>query len=452
MSQVKTIIDLQSIQAEEAVLGCAFIDPSALIEIRGVIKSPNEFVSQKHRLIFSAMCKLQDSGQPHDDILLIDEIIRESRPVGIDGNESAFGDMVLFTTVVPTSINATRYAQTVHDWHVRRTLVRAGGEIAATAYDGELPVLEAVGKSMGIMGQVVAGQDDSRYSVTAQDQARSLIDHAETDKDSTNILPYPWESFNRDFGGMDRGESYFFGGVAKSGKTTTTTAITMNWAMSGYNVVRFCLEMPQWKREIRDVAYLSGIPFNTIRRKTWNHREKQLYYEWVGKLSQFRLKTEYFTPATISGIRNALRKRVMETGRLDGVEIDYFQLIRPENGNKSQPAIYFDEIAEGLRSINLEFDCPFILPVQMNGKSISPRDDKRPKADDIYMTNAPVKICAQLWTIYNDELYNPDCSSQPGVIEVTGEVSRDGNHGTRFLRFDGETSRVVEANMEYVSL
>ncbi|MCB1718497.1 MAG: replicative DNA helicase, partial [Candidatus Competibacteraceae bacterium] len=99
--------------AEQAVLGSIIIDPVAMHEVIDIV-SAGDFFQQQHGEIFRGLVDLHEN-RIGIDILNLNNWLAEHGKYQI--NPLYLGELV---NVVPTSINARHYAETVHGHAMRR--------------------------------------------------------------------------------------------------------------------------------------------------------------------------------------------------------------------------------------------------------------------------------------------------------------------------------------------
>src|SRR5437016_14522631 len=77
----------QSLENEQGVLGSMMIAPSAIEKARE-IRRPTDFYRDAHRIIFDAICNLNDRHEPAQLLTLIEELRRPSHVERGGGGES----------------------------------------------------------------------------------------------------------------------------------------------------------------------------------------------------------------------------------------------------------------------------------------------------------------------------------------------------------------------------
>src|SRR5690606_31586029 len=128
---------LAATEAEIAVLGACLIDPEAILIARRLL-TVEAFAVARHRLIYKAMLRLADAGQPIDPVTLSEHL--KARGELDDAGGMAYIAELL--DAVPTAANLEHHARIVADRAARRRLHSIGHQIAAAAADPDLDIAE----------------------------------------------------------------------------------------------------------------------------------------------------------------------------------------------------------------------------------------------------------------------------------------------------------------------
>ena len=119
-----------SLDAERAVLGAVLIDARAIDEVAEVVQ-PQHFYKAAHVAIYEAVLELWKQDQPVDVVLVNEELSRKGVLEQVGGTAT----LVELTETVPTSANATYYAEVVRDYACRRQLIQCVAEIQKDAFE-----------------------------------------------------------------------------------------------------------------------------------------------------------------------------------------------------------------------------------------------------------------------------------------------------------------------------
>ena len=122
----------QNLEAEQAVLGAIFLEPSSLT-LASEILLPEDFYRGAHQRIFDAMLKLTDKGEAVDLITVTEELAAAKLLEDIGG----ISYLSELAGSAPTAANIAYYAKIVEEKSILRRLIRTATEIAQEGYNRE---------------------------------------------------------------------------------------------------------------------------------------------------------------------------------------------------------------------------------------------------------------------------------------------------------------------------
>jgi len=123
------------VEAERNILGCLLIDSGTFAEVDGALQ-PADFYDNQNRIVFSAIDRLQVSGEPFDPGSVGIELRRCDQADEI-GGLPYLNDLM---ESVPHAYHADTYARRVRDQSKLRQLMYAGQRIAAEAAEPGMTV------------------------------------------------------------------------------------------------------------------------------------------------------------------------------------------------------------------------------------------------------------------------------------------------------------------------
>jgi len=127
------------IEAEEAVLGAAMVDPDQIPALAAVVR-PSHFFREKHAWVLEAVEALyqRDGKLGVNAVTIAHELAAHDRLEGI-GGQTFLHDVI---RRLPTSVGAVFYAEIVRETAARRDIIRAAQQALRAAYGGETNATE----------------------------------------------------------------------------------------------------------------------------------------------------------------------------------------------------------------------------------------------------------------------------------------------------------------------
>lgn len=110
------------LEAEAAVLGCVFIDPAMLGQVRSALRG-GEFWQKKHRVIFEAMCEVADRGDT-PDFLTVCDCLEAHGQVEMAGGAPYVTSL---PNLVPNSAGAMQWARMLLKHSAKRVKLELAG-------------------------------------------------------------------------------------------------------------------------------------------------------------------------------------------------------------------------------------------------------------------------------------------------------------------------------------
>lgn len=125
-----------SIEAEQAVLGALFVDPSCFDAVAALLPKPAAFWRHSHQLIYAAMLKVRESDAGNVDWLNVsDQVVEDGNAADCGGREALHAYLSEVSQGVPSAYGAERYATIVRDRWLKRELIQRAGDLRAAALD-----------------------------------------------------------------------------------------------------------------------------------------------------------------------------------------------------------------------------------------------------------------------------------------------------------------------------
>lgn len=310
-----------SLEAESAVLGSILIDPSVLADVDGMITA-RDFWALKHEFIFSAMCALEADDVEIDIVTLADRFTdAELKEIG------GRAYLVELTNNVPTSRNASYYAEIVRRAARRRDLLLASDELRKLAFDETLGIEQIIEATETRIDRLRATlpEPDERLAADGMEKALDYVE-AVAARERLTYVPTGIHALDTVLcGGVGRGEVNVVIAQRHIGKTSLGFNIAANALASGHRVMFPTVEFGYDKLLRQFVAFKSGVPSAHFERGTANSDQYAKFMEasiWVGERPMHILAKQ---PITMHKIARRTRVLSRREKPLDIVIVDFIQ-------------------------------------------------------------------------------------------------------------------------------
>lgn len=427
-----------SLEAEQSLLGGLMLDALAWDKIADVIVA-DDFYRPDHRLIFSAIANLIESGSPCDVVTVSEHL---------DGRgelDNAGGLEYLATLANETAgaANARAYAKILRERATLRALISAGNEIAGSAFttDGRsaAEVLESAEKMVFDIAE--KGNRGRKGFKSLKQILPAAVDRIDllhqSDGDITGIST-GYTEFDKMTAGLQPGDLVIIAGRPSMGKTTLAVNIAENAAIgSKVPTAIFSMEMPAQQLAFRMISSLGRVDQTHLRTGNFPDEDWSRINTAVQLMSEAPIFIDDTPGLAPSEIRARARRLQREHG-LGLIVVDYLQLMQV-HGNTENRATEISEISRGLKALAKELECPVIALSQLN-RGVEQRTDKRPVMSDLRESGAIEQDADLIIFIYREEVYNQD-TPRKGIADIAIAKQRNGPIGDFPLTFVGRYTK-----------
>jgi replicative DNA helicase len=433
----------QAVEAEASVLGALLLDNTAFDNVADIV-AVDDFYRHQNQTIFKAISELIRAARPADVITVFERLQSLGKAESADGIQY-LNDLAQY---VPSANNVRRYAELVRDRSILRKLVKAGDDIADSAFDshGLTPaeVLEQAERHiLSIREQGVAGREAKGVDYQINRFLTQLQERADS-PDQRNGVQTGFAELDNATDGFQAGDLVVIAGRPSMGKTAMAMNIAEHCAIEQrLPVLVFSLEMSADQLTQRMVGSIGRIDQKRLKRGTLNDHEWSQVSEAVEVFRGATLDIQDTGVETISGVRSAARRAARQHKALGLIVVDYLQLLNGNTGDKSSAESRATEVAQisrGLKLLAKEMQCPVIALSQLN-RSVESRPDKRPLMSDLRESGAIEQDADTIMFVYRDEVYTKDACEQPGVAEIIIGKQRNGPTGVVKLSWSPNHTR-----------
>ena len=407
-----------SLEAEQAVLGSILIDPACMDRLAGII-SRDDFYMTEHAEIYSAMQSMYMTSKNIDVVTLINELVTLGTYDEAGGREY----LKLIAEAVPTSANASDYAQIIRDKAILRQLIEAGESITEAAYVGDDTVGNLVEYAESQVFRIAEGRENKNF-VHIRDALVQVYAHLKDLKENPEAsrgMPTGYTKLDNVIVGMGSADLVLIGARPGMGKTSFAMNIATAAAEKTKKVVCvFNLEMSADQLANRMLSSEAQIDSFKLRSGQLEPEDWEAIAYASNRLSEMDILIDDTPGITVTGMKSKLR-RVKNLGL---VVIDYLQLMQGDSRNDNRVQEVAD-ISRGLKLLAKELGVPVICCAQLS-RGPENRPDKRPMLSDLRDSGAIEQDADIVLFLYRDEYYKEETPEQ-SVAEVIVAKNRHGS-------------------------
>lgn len=440
----KTNVMPNSLEAEQALLGCMLIDNEILADVLDGLDK-NDFYQESHQYIISAVKMLFADRKPLDIVTLSDKL-------DSDGNLAKAGGisyLTELTQITPSAANFNDYLDIVKRDSINRKLIRAAREIAEHSKQSEdsLKSIQYAEQLIYTISQI--NDSSSVKDIRESDGINKVIEKFENlarDKNAYRGVPTGFTRLDKLTNGLQKSDLIVVAARPGMGKTSLAMNIVENAAVNnGCVCAVFSLEMPEVQiiqRLLCGVAEVSMA--NALSGKLIADDWKRIV-KASELLRNSRINIDDSSRVTPAEILSKCRRiKARNGGKLDLVMIDYIQLM--SSGKRGGDENRQQEIASITRDLKImakELDVPVIALSQLRRIQSG-----EPQLSDLRESGAIEQDADIVMFINRPDVNATDEEIEKkkivkGMAELILAKHRNGELSRIQLRFRGEITKFV---------
>jgi replicative DNA helicase len=425
-----------NLEAEQACLGSLLIDPDAIIKIADVIAA-DDFYSEKHRLIFSAISDLYTQRSPID-VLSLSNRLMELKAIETIGGRAY---LVTLTNTVPSATNVISYANIIQKKATLRRLIQAGHTILSKAYEDTDDISTQLDQSEQTLFAVSQKHLRQNFVPIANilTDAFNRLDEIHKEAGKLRGTPTGYIDIDNKLGGLQKADLIIIAARPSMGKTSLALDIARQVAVQERVPVGiFSLEMSKDQLVDRLLCAQAGVDLWKMRTGKLSdapgHDDFPRIGHAMGVLSEAPIYIDDTATSTILEIRTKARRLQIEHG-LGLIVIDYLQLMetRTSVDNRVQEIA---EISRSLKGLARELNVPVIALSQLS-RAVEAQNIPIPKLAHLRESGSIEQDADVVMFIYREEYYKPD-TSRKNIADIIIAKHRNGPTGRLELFFDIE--------------
>ncbi|MCD4785482.1 MAG: replicative DNA helicase [Candidatus Eremiobacteraeota bacterium] len=441
----------QNLEAEQAVLGCCILDPTAALKATEVLPDAGDFYRAIHQIIYDCILDLLQKGEPVDILTVTNELKRRNKFEEIGGSEF----LTSLLNVMPTTTNVEYYSSIIREKAILRSLVFTGHAISDLGAKEEDRADELLDRAeslvFGIAQKRITRDFDPLKDILKRTYDR--ISELHSRKAHVTGIPTYFDDLDHITAGLQNSDLIILAARPGMGKTALAMNIAMNVAIrDNLPVAIFNLEMSKEQLSLRLLCSNAKIDSNRLRTGFLGENDWPKLTNSMNELTNAPIYIDDTPNLSVLEMHSKTR-RLQKNYGLKLLIVDYIQLIRGSSKTENR-SLELSEITRQLKALSKELNIPVLCLSQLSRK-VEERVDKRPLLSDLRESGAIEQDADLVIFIYRDAYYRRKGKEQPGekkddnTAEIIIAKHRNGPTGTVKLGFLGQYTLFVPLENEY---
>ena len=427
----------QNIDAEISVLGCGFLEKSALDKIMDEVND-DMFYSEANKLIYKTMKTLHTNNIPVDANTVCNELDKSKSLSKVGGVEYK----TELINSVPSTANLNYYIRIIFEKSILRNLISKSTKIQEDCYeeqDSIVDIVENAERNILSVYNDKLGRDIKRIQEVLPELQKTIESLAETKSEFTGIRTgfYDFDNMTR---GLQNKQVIIIAGRPGGGKSAFALNIALNAAIHEHkSVAFFSLEMGADEIAKRMFSCVGKIDGDVLKTGKLKNTDWKKWNEAMSELSDTKFFVDDSGGLTVSEVRRKCRKLKNSDDGLDLIIIDYLQLLSSSSKYAGQRVQEVSEISRDLKKLAMELNIPVIALAQLS-RSVEQRKggDAKPKLSDLRESGS-IEQDADIVLFLHSEDYGKYDGNNNRKIELLVAKHRAGSTGTVDLIFKMNT-------------
>lgn len=427
----------QNIDAEISVLGCGFLEKSALDKIMDEV-SDDMFYSEANKTIYKAMKTLHTNNIPVDSNTICNELDK-SKSLGAVGGVEYITEII---NSVPSTANLNYYIKIIFEKATLRNMIAKTTAIQEECYDEQAPLLDIVENAersiLGVYNDRL-GRDIKKIQEVLPELQNTIETLAESKTDFTGIRTgfYDFDAMTR---GLQKRQVIILAARPGAGKSAFALNIALNAAINEKkSVAFFSLEMGAEEIAKRMFGCVGKIDGDVLKTGKFKNTDWKKWNEAMSELQDTKFYIDDSAGLTVSEVRRKCRKLKNSDDGLDLIVIDYLQLLSSSAKYAGQRVQEVSEISRDIKKLAMELEVPVIALAQLS-RSVEQRkgDDSKPKLSDLRESGSIEQDADIVLFLHSDE-YGKYDGNLNRKVELLVAKHRAGSTGSVNLVFKMNT-------------
>jgi replicative DNA helicase len=421
---------------ERAVLGSAIQGSNAAADALAVLR-PDHFGTNVHRVVFEAVQRLADAGQPVGLTTVMSDLAGEGMLARVGDHDMGTGGVYLHSLAQhagPVGYHAPKVLAAARKRGIQAALRACAAIALADGYDPDTHPDEIRKRIED--ATALAGPPALRSNSEAVYELLAGLDDAVSPG-----LPTGYADLDEAIGGLRAPDLVVIAGRPGQGKSLIGLCIADNVGTRlGLPVLFASLEMTEEQLTQRRVAAVAKVPLTNIVRHQATDGDWERIRRARDRLTATALHVDDTPSASVAHIRGRLHAMARAGNPARLLVIDYLGFMAAPKAESRQQAVA-DLARQCKNALAREFGIPVILLCQLN-RLVETRADKLPALADLRESGEIEQSADIVILLHREDAYEPE-SPRAGEIDLLIRKNRQGPLCTMTLCFQGWYGRIV---------
>lgn len=436
------------VEIEEAVLGLILLEfGKGAMDVAASHLTPETFYRDGHQHVYRAMQALYQKGK-QIDILTIANALREQGVLDMIGGAYF---LTRLTNAVVSSAHLEQYCLVLRQKHMRREMIRIGGEIYNQGFNEQEDVFDILDAAeQNVMQIGLQGHSSAASADTVLMETLTQIEKYRQYDSTVTGVPSGFPKLDRVTRGWQPGDLIILAARPSVGKTALALKLARSAAKNdirSYPTAFWSLEMKRSRLMMRLLAAESHTLMHRLQTgRLDDDQMKLLHTDAVQLIAGMPLYFDDEPSLNIAHMR-AKARRLKKKHNIGFIIVDYLQLMEGRGSNREQE---ISGISRGLKKLAMELEVPLIALSQLS-REVEKRSGakKVPQLSDLRESGAIEQDADMVLFLYGP---TDEEVAQDAALETRRSLkiakSRDGMLATITLEFQSEIQLFKEAALQ----
>ena len=417
----------QSVEAEQAVLGCMLIDPEAVPKVLHVL-TEKSFYKTAHSHIYSVMGTLFEKNKTVDNITVTDELKKSKKLDEVGGAYFITG----LSSDAPSAANVEYYAKIVKEKEILRSIIQSAVQMSTQAYDGTEDATIVLDQAEQILFNLSQDAERGGFKPIEPVLHEVLDNWGSRKKGTLTGIPTGYYDLDDLLSGLQKSDLIICAGRPSMGKTALALSIARNAALEyGHRVCIFSLEMSNTQLVERLLTAEAKVDSHLVRTGKLPKNEWKRLAQAAGPLSEANIYIDDSAGLNIMDLRAKARQLKAEKD-IELIIVDYIQLMN-SGGKFESRQQEISLISRSLKALAKDLNVP-VLALSQLSRAVENRTDHRPIMSDLRESGAIEQDADIILFIYRKYVYSKN-EEDMGLGEIIVGKHRNGPTGTVQISF-----------------